>query len=60
MAQIELTNTQFQNLLQLAYLGEWVLQAYEPADNAGEIDSLEQNLYASAYGKPVKHITKIP
>lgn len=49
MAQIELTNTQFQNLLQLAFLGEWVLQAYEPADNAGEIDSLEQNLYASAY-----------
>lgn len=49
MAKIELTNTQFQNLLQLAYLGEWVLQAYEPADNAGEIDSLEQTLYESAY-----------
>lgn len=49
MAKIELTNTQFQNLLQLAYLGEWVLQAYEPADNAGEIDDLEQKLYESAY-----------
>lgn len=49
MAKIELTDTQFQNLLQLAYLGEWVLQAYEPAENAGEIDDLEQKLYESAY-----------
>ena len=49
MAKIELTDKQFQNLLQLAYMGEWMLQAYEQADNAGEIDELMQRLYESAY-----------
>lgn len=49
MAKIELTDKQFQDLLQLAYMGEWVLQAYEPAPNASDIDSLEQTLYESAY-----------
>ena len=49
MAKIELTDKQFQNLLQLAYMGEWMLQAYEQADNAGEIDELMQKLYESAY-----------
>ncbi|MCQ2605090.1 MAG: hypothetical protein MJ204_00930 [Bacteroidales bacterium] len=49
MAKIELTDKQFQDLLQLLYMGEWVLQAYEPAPNANDVDALEQNLYESAY-----------
>lgn len=49
MAKIELTDKQFQDLLQLLYMGEWVLQAYEPAPNANDVDTLEQNLYESAY-----------
>lgn len=49
MAKIELTDKQFQDLLQLLYMGEWVLQAYEPAPNANDVDALEQTLYESAY-----------
>ncbi|MCQ2959243.1 MAG: hypothetical protein MJ198_03525 [Bacteroidales bacterium] len=49
MAKIELNDQEFQDLLQLAYMGEWVLNAYESAPNAGNIDELEQKLYESAY-----------
>ena len=49
MAKIELTDKQLQDLLQLMYMGEWVLQAYEPAPNAGDIETLKQLVYESAY-----------
>ena len=49
MATIELSKTQLKNLLKLAYLGEWVLQAHDKDNYDKDLDDLEQELYTVAY-----------
>lgn len=58
MATIELSKKQLKDLIKLAYLGEWVLQAYDKDSYDKDLDELEQELYTVAYNNGLDEIVE--
>ena len=55
--EIKLTKRQYETLMRLVYLGNWVINGYRPEDSDEETDALEDLIYSQArnYGLG-KHI----
>lgn len=46
--EIKLTKRQYEKLMRLIYLGNWVINGYHPEDSDEETDALEDFLYGQA------------
>ena len=46
--ELKLTKKQYETLMKLVYLGNWVVNGYKKEDKAADTDHLENYIYAKA------------
>ena len=56
--QIELTNKEFRRLLDLVYIGNWVLNSTRGEDRFADYDHVENKLFALCAGTPMQALTE--
>ena len=52
--QIDLTNKEFRMLLDMVYIGNWVLNSTRGNDRFQDYDNIESKLFALCHGTPLK------
>ena len=52
--QIDLTNKEFRMLLDMVYIGNWVLNSTRGTDRFQDYDNIESKLFALCHGTPLK------
>ena len=56
--QIELTNKEFRRLLDLVYIGNWVLNSTRGEDRFQDYDHIENKLFGLCAGTPMQALTE--
>ena len=57
--QIDLTNKEFRYLLDLVYIGNWVLNSTRGEDRFKDYDNIESKLFALCHGTPLKSLAEV-
>ena len=57
--QIDLTNKEFRMLLDMVYIGNWVLNSTRGEDRFKDYDSIESKLFALCHGTPLKSLAEV-
>ena len=55
---IELTNKEFRRLLDLVYIGNWVLNSIRGEDRFGDYDHVESKLFGLCQGTPMQALVE--
>ena len=56
--QIELTNKEFRRLLDLVYIGNWVLNSTRGDDRFADFDHVESKLFGLCQGTPMQQLVE--
>ena len=57
--QIDLTNKEFRMLLDMVYIGNWVLNSTRGEDRFKEYDNIESKLFALCHGTPLRSLAEV-
>ena len=57
--QIELTNKEFRMLLDMVYIGNWVLNSTRGEDRFKDYDDIESKLFALCHGTPLRSLAEV-
>ena len=57
--QIDLTNKEFRMLLDMVYIGNWVLNSTRGEDRFKEYDNIERKLFALCHGTPLRSLAEV-
>ena len=57
--QIDLTNKEFRMLLDMVYIGNWVLNSTRGEDRFKDYDDIESKLFALCHGTPLRSLAEV-
>lgn len=57
--QIDLTNKEFRMLLDMVYIGNWVLNSPRGEDRFKDYDDIESKLFALCHGTPLRSLAEV-